>query len=53
MKPTPLYPLRPSRRLMRPPPRNVRRWADLGYVLVGAVFVVVLGVMLAMAAVPV
>ena len=49
MKPTRLYPLNPSRRLMRPPPRHVRRWADLGYVLIGAVFVVVLGVMLGMA----
>jgi hypothetical protein len=53
MKPTRLDPLNPSRRLMRPPPRNVRRWADLGYALIGAVSIVVLGVMLGMAAVPV
>lgn len=46
MKPTPLYPLRPSRRLMRPAPRNIQFWADLGYMLVGVVCIVVLGVML-------
>ena len=46
MKPTPLQHLHPSRRLMRPAPRNLRKWVDLGYMLVGAVCIVVLGVML-------
>jgi hypothetical protein len=47
------YPRDHACAIERPPPRNVRRWADLGYVLVGAVSIVVLGVMLGMAAVPV
>jgi|APFre7841882590_1041340.scaffolds.fasta_scaffold06058_4 hypothetical protein len=50
MKPTPLHRMNPARRIMRPPaPRHLRRWADLGYVLIGAVCVVVLGIMLGMA----